>query len=178
MLYCALVCSWWSYNTVSLCAHPPLVCPGHAAISECDPYLWEEYERIYVQTAWSDYIYHQAARQEVYARHPNSHESEFYCSYSVSSLSLSFLCSFSSLPLLVIQEFWAPDSPIQTTIIFLMEKIIASMGDELKVYLPPMVQPVLKLFMQDSSQQKLVTQKVSCDGSMREVGWAQRDTVL
>ena len=42
-----------------------------------------------------------------------------------------------------------------------MEKIIIAMGDELKVYLPPMVQPVLKLFMQDSSQQKLVTQKVS-----------------
>ena len=41
-----------------------------------------------------------------------------------------------------------------------MEKIILAMGDELKVYLPPMVQPVLRLFMQDESQQKLVTQKV------------------
>ena len=34
------------------------------------------------------------------------------------------------------------------------------MGDELKIYLPPMVQPVLRLFMQDDSPQKLVTQKV------------------
>ena len=34
------------------------------------------------------------------------------------------------------------------------------MGDELKVYIPSMVQPVLRLFMQDDSQQKLVTQKV------------------
>lgn len=35
------------------------------------------------------------------------------------------------------------------------------MGDELKIYLPPMVQPVLRLFMQDESEQKLVTQKVA-----------------
>ncbi len=34
------------------------------------------------------------------------------------------------------------------------------MGDELKVYIPSMIQPMLKLFMQDDSQQKLVTQKV------------------
>lgn len=58
------------------------------------------------------------------------------------------------------QEFWSPDSPIQTTIILLVEKIIIAMGDELKIYLPPMVQPVLRLFMQDDSPQKLVTQKV------------------
>ena len=35
------------------------------------------------------------------------------------------------------------------------------MGDELKVYIPSMIQPMLKLFMQDDSQQKLVTQKVN-----------------
>ena len=34
------------------------------------------------------------------------------------------------------------------------------MGDEIKVYLPRMVQPVLQLFMQDTSEQKLSTQKV------------------
>ena len=58
------------------------------------------------------------------------------------------------------QTFWAPDSPIQITIVLLVEKIILAMGDELKIYLPPMVQPVLRLFMQDESEQKLVTQKV------------------
>lgn len=62
--------------------------------------------------------------------------------------------------LAVIKEFWAPDSPIQTTIILLIEKIVLAMGDELKVYIPSMVQPVLRLFMQDDSQQKLVTQKM------------------
>ena len=34
------------------------------------------------------------------------------------------------------------------------------MGDELKVYLPPLVQPVLRLFLQDQSEQKMATQKV------------------
>eukprot|EP00731_Ephydatia_muelleri_P014310 Em0008g30a len=34
------------------------------------------------------------------------------------------------------------------------------MGDEIKVYLPRMVQPVLQLFMQDTSEQKLSTQKM------------------
>ena len=60
----------------------------------------------------------------------------------------------------IVQTFWAPDSPIQITIVLLVEKIILAMGDELKIYLPPMVQPVLRLFMQDESEQKLVTQKV------------------
>ena len=38
------------------------------------------------------------------------------------------------------------------------------MGDEIKVYLPRMVQPVLQLFMQDNSEQKLSTQKVGTVG--------------
>ena len=44
------------------------------------------------------------------------------------------------------------------------------MGDEIKVYLPRMVQPVLQLFMQDTSEQKLSTQKVSTRGVGVE-GW-------
>jgi FKBP12-rapamycin complex-associated protein len=62
--------------------------------------------------------------------------------------------------LAVVRRFWAPDSPIQATIILLVEKIILAMGDELKIYLPPMVQSVLRLFIQDDSPQKLVTQKM------------------
>ena len=34
------------------------------------------------------------------------------------------------------------------------------MGDELKVYIPPLVQPVLRLFLQDQSEMKVATQKV------------------
>lgn len=58
------------------------------------------------------------------------------------------------------QEFWSPNSPIQNTIILLIEKIVGGMGDELKVYIPRLVHPVLKLFLQDTSEQKLATQKV------------------
>ena len=67
---------------------------------------------------------------------------------------------------LIFQEFWAPTSPspehhhLQNTIILLIEKIVVGMGDELKVYIPRMVEPVLKLFLQDQSSQKLSTQKV------------------
>jgi hypothetical protein len=59
-----------------------------------------------------------------------------------------------------LQEFWNPTSPIQNTIILLIEKIVVAMGDELKVYIPPMVQPMLRLFLQDSSEQNMTTQKV------------------
>ena len=60
-----------------------------------------------------------------------------------------------------LQEFWSPTSPIQNTIILLIEKIVVAMGDELKLYIPRMVQPVLRLFMQDQSEMKMATQKVS-----------------
>jgi len=60
----------------------------------------------------------------------------------------------------VIKEFWSPMSPIQNTIILLIEKIVVAMGDELKVFIPPLVQPVLRLFLQDPSEMKIATQKV------------------
>lgn len=37
---------------------------------------------------------------------------------------------------------------------------MVGMGDELKVYIPRMVQPVLLLFLQDESDMKIATQKV------------------
>ena len=66
----------------------------------------------------------------------------------------------SSFDFYLLQEFWNPTSPIQNTIILLIEKIVVAMGDELKVYIPPMVQPMLRLFLQDSSEQNMTTQKV------------------
>ena len=62
--------------------------------------------------------------------------------------------------IIMFQEFWSPNSPLQSTIIMLIEQIVVAMGEELKVYLPPMVQPVLRVFMQDQSDRKIVTQKV------------------
>lgn len=58
------------------------------------------------------------------------------------------------------QEFWNPADTIQNTIILLVEKIVVAMGDELKVFIPPLVQPVLRLFLQDPSEQQIATQKV------------------
>ena len=58
------------------------------------------------------------------------------------------------------QEFWNPSDTIQNTIILLVEKIVVAMGDELKVFIPPLVQPVLRLFLQDPSEQQIATQKV------------------
>ena len=56
--------------------------------------------------------------------------------------------------------------------------MIIAMGDELKVYLPPMVQPVLKLFMQDTSQQKIVTQKAGLrEGGRERVRESERERV-
>ena len=65
------------------------------------------------------------------------------------------------------QEFWNPSDTIQNTIILLVEKIVVAMGDELKVFIPPLVQPVLRLFLQDPSEQQIATQKVcTCVGGM------------
>jgi FKBP12-rapamycin complex-associated protein len=61
----------------------------------------------------------------------------------------------------VIREFWTTEHQhLQNTIILLIEKIVAGMGDELKIYIPRMVEPVLKLFLQDQSKMKISTQKM------------------
>ena len=66
------------------------------------------------------------------------------------------------LSLSLSQEFWTTEHQhLQNTIILLIEKIVAGMGDELKIYIPRMVEPVLKLFLQDQSKMKISTQKVS-----------------
>ncbi|CAI7993434.1 Serine/threonine-protein kinase tor, partial [Geodia barretti] len=60
-----------------------------------------------------------------------------------------------------IREFWTTEHQhLQNTIILLIEKIVAGMGDELKIYIPRMVEPVLKLFLQDQSKMKISTQKM------------------
>ena len=37
---------------------------------------------------------------------------------------------------------------------------MVAMGDELKAYIPSLVHPVLRLFLQDKSPQRVATQKV------------------
>nr|QHX41461.1 serine/threonine-protein kinase mTOR [Halisarca dujardinii] len=62
--------------------------------------------------------------------------------------------------LIVIGEFWSPNSQLQNTIILLIEQIVVAMGDELKAYFPSLVHPVLKLFIYDQSKQRIATQKM------------------
>ncbi len=72
-----------------------------------------------------------------------------------------YVLYYTCLVTCLLQDFWDPTSPIQTTIIVLIKKIVVAMGDELKVYIPPLIQHVLRLFLQDQSEQKMVTHKVS-----------------
>ena len=46
----------------------------------------------------------------------------------------------------------------------LVEQIVVAMGDELKAYIPSLVHPVLRLFLQDKSPQRVATQKVRQEG--------------
>ena len=58
---------------------------------------------------------------------------------------------------------------------------MVAMGDELKAYFPSLVHPVLRLFLQDKSQQRVATQKVRREGlgrEMRERGGLQRRECL
>ncbi|XP_064459506.1 serine/threonine-protein kinase mTOR-like [Ornithodoros turicata] len=61
---------------------------------------------------------------------------------------------------LLIKEFWNVNSPIQSTIIMLVEQIVMSLGSEIKVYLPKLVPQALKVFMHDTSPDRTVTAKL------------------
>ena len=49
---------------------------------------------------------------------------------------------------------------MQNTIILLVEQIVSALGTEFKIYLPQVVPQVLKVFMHDTSQGRVVTAKV------------------
>ncbi|XP_048250308.1 serine/threonine-protein kinase mTOR-like isoform X1 [Haliotis rufescens] len=60
----------------------------------------------------------------------------------------------------LIKEFWTPNSPMQSTIILLIEQIVNALGTEFKVYLPQIVPQILRVFMHDTSQDRVVTAKL------------------
>ncbi|CAH1240669.1 MTOR [Branchiostoma lanceolatum] len=60
----------------------------------------------------------------------------------------------------IIKEYWTPNSPMQNTIILLVEQIVVALGGEFKVYLPQIVPQILKVFMHDSSPGRGVTVKL------------------
>lgn len=60
----------------------------------------------------------------------------------------------------LIKEFWSVDSPLQPTIILLVENIASALGSEFKVYLPQLVPQILRVLMHDSSTERVVTGKL------------------
>ena len=61
------------------------------------------------------------------------------------------------------QQYWTVNSPMQTTIIHLVEQIVGALGTEFKVFLPQIVPQILRVFMHDTSPGKNVTSKVRAE---------------
>ncbi len=60
----------------------------------------------------------------------------------------------------LIKEFWTADSPLQSTIILLVEAIAMALGSEFKIYLPQLVPHILRVLSHDLSRDKQVTHKM------------------
>jgi len=58
------------------------------------------------------------------------------------------------------QEHWTVNSPLQNTIILLLEQIVSALGTEFKIYLPQIIPNILKVFMHDNSAGRSVSAKV------------------
>jgi FKBP12-rapamycin complex-associated protein len=60
------------------------------------------------------------------------------------------------------------NTSIQSTIILLIEQIVVALGGEFKLYLPQLIPHMLRVFMHDNSQGRIVSIKVSSwDGPER-----------
>lgn len=68
-----------------------------------------------------------------------------------------------------LQEFWVMNTPIQSTIILLIEQIVVALGGEFKLYLPQLIPHMLRVFMHDNSQGRIVSIKVSTLGQFPEI---------
>ncbi|CAG9564541.1 unnamed protein product [Danaus chrysippus] len=60
----------------------------------------------------------------------------------------------------LIKEFWTPHSPLQPTIILLVEHIAVALGSEFKIYLPQLMPQILRVLAHDTSKDRLVTEKL------------------
>lgn len=54
------------------------------------------------------------------------------------------------------------NSPLQSTIILLLEHIVTALGTDFKMYLPQLIPQMLKVFAQDTSPARTITCRVSC----------------
>lgn len=60
----------------------------------------------------------------------------------------------------IIKEFWTPNSPLQPTLILLVEHIAMALGSEFKVYLPQLMPQILRVLAHDTSKERVVTEKL------------------
>ncbi|XP_050347704.1 serine/threonine-protein kinase mTOR [Nymphalis io] len=60
----------------------------------------------------------------------------------------------------LIKEFWTPNSPLQSTLILLVEHIAIALGSEFKVYLPQLMPQILRVLAHDTSKERVVTEKL------------------
>nr|FAA04053.1 TPA: mechanistic target of rapamycin [Lymnaea stagnalis] len=60
----------------------------------------------------------------------------------------------------LIKEYWTNSTSMQSAIIMLIEQIVNALGTEFRIYLPQIIPQILRVFMQDSSENKIVTAKL------------------
>lgn len=60
----------------------------------------------------------------------------------------------------LIREYWTPDSPLQPTIILLVEHITVAIGTEFKVYLRKILPNILRVLKSDKSKDRILTEKL------------------
>lgn len=60
----------------------------------------------------------------------------------------------------IIREYWTPNSPLQTTMIMLVEHIVVAIGTEFKVYLRKILPNILRVLKYDRSKDKFLTEKL------------------
>ncbi|XP_052743299.1 serine/threonine-protein kinase Tor [Bicyclus anynana] len=60
----------------------------------------------------------------------------------------------------LIREYWTPDSPLQPTLILLVEHITVAIGTEFKVYLRKILPNILRVLKNDRSKDKILTEKL------------------
>ncbi|KAK3923760.1 Serine/threonine-protein kinase mTOR [Frankliniella fusca] len=60
----------------------------------------------------------------------------------------------------LIREFWTTNSPLQGTLILLVEHIAVALGAEFKVYLPQLMPQIMRVLCHDNSKDRNVTNKL------------------
>lgn len=60
----------------------------------------------------------------------------------------------------LVKDFWIPNSPLQGTLINLVEKIAVALGCEFRIYLAQLMPQILKVLFHDSSKERTVTVKL------------------